>query len=1417
MSDIAIVGMACIFPGAPDLAAYWKNLRAGVDAIEDVPAGRWDPVFYDPASSSPDRFYCKRGGFIDTFARFDAASHGVMPVAARGAEPDQLLTLDVATRALADAGYDTRPFARDRTAVVLGRGNYAGAGRTRLEQHVRTAEQLVTCLRGLLPDLSEMDLARVKSEFQSQIAGIGPDAAIGLVPNLTASRIANRLDLNGPAFTVDAACASSLVAVDHACAELASKRCDLVLAGGVHLCHDEAFWSVFCQLGALSRSQRIRPFDRRADGILIGEGVGVVVLKRLEDAERDDDRIYAVIRGTGVASDGREASLMTPRVEGQLLALERAWSAAGIDRATIGLVEAHGTGTSAGDAAELATLARFFGPADSGAPRAGLGSVKSMIGHAMPAAGIAGLIKTALAVHHGVLLPSIHCEEPARGIDATRFRVVAQEEPWESREAPRRAGVNAFGFGGINAHVVIEQHAAASKPRALAARRAASPSEGSTTASGSEPFALFAADSRDELLALLDERREATGARAHRLAIIAPTPARLARARAIVEKGRPWRGREGIWYSSEGLVTGGGKVAFVFPGLDASFEPRVDDIAERFGLPLPACTVANGIEEIGVGIIGVNRLLYRVLGEIGVASDVMCGHSIGEWSAMIASGMVPEDAVEALIATARTGTLEVPGVVFAAAGCGVEQAERAILGLDRIGVSHDNCPHQVILCGDEGAIDVALARLREASILCQKLPFRSGFHSPLFEGHVGPHRENFSRVPIEAPRAEIWSATSVAPYPSDVSAIRSLALEHLVRPVKFRELIDALYARGVRVFVQVGTGSLANFIEDTLRGRAHLAISANVKERSGLAQLERLAQALFVEGLDPKWDRFGRVAPRDARPGAVLALGAPLVRMKTPLAAPARPRIEGASDGSELGAAFLASMDDILRAQTEVLESFAERARAPRRLGPREATITRTLSIETFPELIDHSFFRQPVGWANVADKHPVVPMTTLLELMIDAAHALVPERKVIGAEGLRASRWLAISTPIDARITSRFDGEARVAVTIDGYCEGTIVLGERYPTPPGADVEPLAGGVPAPHTARELYGDRWMFHGPAFQGIAHMGMVGDDAIRGTIEAGTARGALLDNAGQLFGYWVMIKNDTNRMAMPVMLDRVRFYGPPPSAGEHLDCTVRVRRHGEREVIADISLARGGAVWAAIEGWEDRRFDTDARLWAVMRYPEKNPLAEPRPEGFTLFADKYRSAPTRDQLARRFLGEEERAQYEKLGPRNQRAWLSGRIAAKDAVRDFLWNKGYSAMFPVEIAIHNDASGKPIVRSSGVTLDLRISIAHKEDIAVAIVAEGRDVGIDVEKIEPRSDGFIELSFREEELKILGSGDRDEWLTRMWAAKEAVAKAKGTGLVGDPRRFAIRDRVHERLLVDATWVETRRYGDFVIGWTS
>ncbi|MFT5431313.1 MAG: acyl transferase domain-containing protein, partial [Myxococcota bacterium] len=1399
--DIAIVGMACMFPGAPDLATFRHNLESGFDAITQVPAKRWDPVFYDPDSDAPDRFYCRRGGFIDEFASFDALGFGIMPIAAQGAEPDQLLALEVAAKALEDAGYKDRAFARDKAAVVLGRGNYIGAGMTRLEQHVRTAQQLVSALKTLVPGIQPAQLEAVKKEFQGQLGGYGPDTAIGLVPNLTASRIANRLDLHGPAFTVDGACASALLATDLAVKELVSGRADIALAGGVHLSHDVAFWSVFCQLGALSRSEQIRPFDKNADGLLIGEGLGIVVLKRLADAERDDDRIYAVIRGTGVSSDGREASIMQPRVDGQLLALDRAWSAAKADPSQVGFIEAHGTATPVGDDAEIRTLARFFGPADG--PRAGLGSVKSMIGHTMPAAGIAGLIKAALGVHSRQLLPSLHCDEPNPLIAESRFRVVRESEPWDT-DGPLLAGVNAFGFGGINAHVVLQSHG---QPKVTRRSRI-------DRGERAEEILRLGADSLEELITMLDSHQLASGGDGPcRLALVDPTPKRRAKARAAVKKGVTRRGRDGLWFTQKGLVSAGGQVAFMFPGVEAVMDPRISDVARHFDRPVPLDVGATALERQGVGVIAVGRLLHHALDRAGIEPDVICGHSIGEWSGMIASGIIPEAELDAFMETLAPGSLKVPGVVFAAAGASVDRVSALMGGLDGIEISHDNCPRQSICCGPEDQVDVLLERMRDDRILAQKLPFRSGFHSPVFAPYLDAHKAGLEQLRLESGDIPLWSATICEPYPTEPEDIRALALDHLVLPVRFRELTEALYRRGVRVFIQVGTGSLVGFVSDSLRGKDYLAMGANVAQRSGMNQLRRVAAALFVEGMDVELDALSapQSRPRSALP---LQLGVPLVQLKTALEGIRPPPAEPAADPVLAG--FDAVMRGVGDAQDAVLKAFEVRRRAENR-APTRAVTKRKLGVAQVPTLIDHSLIPQPPGWTNVSDRNPVVPMTMSIRMMIDAAEALSGLR-VIVVGNVRAYKWLVVEPAVEVEIDARQTAPNTIRVQITGFCEATMTMAAHYPPAPAPDPTPLTDPSSPAINASQFYSERWMFHGPAYQAVTRLDSIGADGIRGRLTALPAEGALLDAAGQLFGYWVMASTDHDRLAMPIKIEQLELYGPEPRAGASVDCMVWLRRLGAHDVRADLELVTNGRVWCRITGWDDWRFDTDDRIWPIMHRAENNLYANMEPEGFALLDDPPRSSATRDYLARRFLGQAEREQRANLPEPRQLAWLNGRMAAKDAVRYWLKKNGYGPSFPVEVAIRTAESGQPLVSVHGhPEFDLHCSIAHKDNVAVAAAREGGPVGIDVEKIETRPGSFVSAAFDPRELVLIAAEEnRDEWLTRLWSAKEAVGKARGTGLEGRPKALRVEARDGDRLRIGAVWVLTRLYRDYVIAIT-
>ncbi len=448
-SEVAIVGMAAIMPGAEDVRTFWENTLRGVDAITEIPADRWDwRDNYDPDPKAPDKIMSRWGGFIPEIP-FDPLRYGMPPSSVPSIEPMQLLTLEVVRRAIEDAGYRDRPFARERTAVVLGAGG--GAAQLAMGYAVRsylplieraTGEELSSC-RTLLPEWTE-------------------DSFPGILLNVAAGRVANRFDLGGANYTVDAACGSSLAAAAMAVRELESGAADVVILGGADTVQNPFTYLAFSKSHAFSPKGRCRPFDASADGIVISEGVAALVLKRRADAERDGDRIYAVIQGLGASSDGRAKGLTAPRLEGQVSALRRAYAKAGVSPATVGYVEAHGTGTAAGDLSEVGALSRVFSDAGAATGSCALGSVKSLVGHTKCAAGLAGLINASLALYHKVLPPTIGVVSPNPRADfaTSPFHLSTATRPWlhDGRVGPRRAGVSAFGFGGTNFHAVLEEY-----------------------------------------------------------------------------------------------------------------------------------------------------------------------------------------------------------------------------------------------------------------------------------------------------------------------------------------------------------------------------------------------------------------------------------------------------------------------------------------------------------------------------------------------------------------------------------------------------------------------------------------------------------------------------------------------------------------------------------------------------------------------------------------------------------------------------------------------------------------------------------------------------------------------------------------------------------------------------------------------
>jgi acyl transferase domain-containing protein/phosphopantetheinyl transferase len=908
---IAIVGMSCLFPGAPDVDAFWANILGKVDAVSAPPPGAWDAdVYYDPSFEDTDKTYCRRGGYLGSLTTFDPLAHGIPPVSV-GGEPDQWLALQLATDALADTGWDELPErVRARTGIVLGKGTYLNGGNAIAVQRGLVVGQTLEILRRLHPEYTDADIDLLRDEMKRALPPLGPERVPGLIPNIVVGRIANRLDLMGPTYTVDAACASSLVAVDLAMRDLRDGACDLVLAGGSQVWMPVPTLSLFCQLGALSRTEQIRPFDANADGTLLGEGIGMVVLKRLSDARRDGDRVYATILGVGIASDGRGVGVMAPRVEGETLALRRAYDAAGVSPATVELIEAHGTATPVGDVVEIDALTQVFGGRDGALPRCALGTVKSMISHTIPASGIAGIIKLALSLHHRVLPPTLHCDEPnpKLGIERTPFYINTETRPWiHGGRVPRRAGINAFGFGGINAHAVLEEVEETGD-------RVHLPWDSEVVLFESETPAGLA-DAARELAGRLEEpgrlrlsdvaftssRRVGRAATPLRLAVVATS---LADLRAKLDKAverlerpgcRRIKGMSGIYYESEPLGRDG-KVVLVFPGEGAQYPGMLADLCLRFPevraafddvhrdfddhprddlcsdwvFPRPAFTEAERREatrrlmEMDIAVEAVlcsNDGMHRLLRRLGLRADAYVGHSTGELSAAHAAGVLQIDDDERRAAfsvavnrcyAAATEDDELPRAVLLAVAAEREQVEAVAREAGgELYVAMDNCPHQAVIAGEPAAAERALRIIERDGLIHERLPYDRAVHTPRFAPYAERLRHVFDATDVGAARTPLYSCTTGGPYPDDVALIRELLVEHWVSPVEFRRTIEALHDGGARVFVECGPrGNMTAFIEDILRGREHCAVPADVQRRSGITQLNHLVARLSTHGVD---------------------------------------------------------------------------------------------------------------------------------------------------------------------------------------------------------------------------------------------------------------------------------------------------------------------------------------------------------------------------------------------------------------------------------------------------------------------------------------------------------------------------------------------------------------------------------------
>jgi acyl transferase domain-containing protein/NADP-dependent 3-hydroxy acid dehydrogenase YdfG/acyl carrier protein len=858
---IAIVGMAGLFPMARNYRDYWQNILDAVDCTTDVPETHWRPAdYFDPTPSTdpshPDTTYCTRGGFVPE-TRFAPGEFGLPPNQLEVTTTVQLLSLVVARDLLRDAGAVTDTgnagwYDPARTGVTLG-----VTGPMPLT-HPMAARLETPVLKEVVRScgLSDADAEAIAQKYLMAFPPWEENTFPGLLGNVTAGRIANRFDLGGMNCAVDAACASSLSALRMAAAELSEGRADMMITGGCDTENTVFGYMCFSRTQALSKGGKIKPFDDTADGTLVGEGIGLLALKRLADAERDNDRVYAVVRGIGSSSDGRFGSIYAPRASGQELALRRAYTDAGVSPATVELFEGHATGTAVGDRTELTALGAVLGEATDERGYAAIGSVKSQIGHTKGAAGTASLMKLALALRHKVLPPTINIDTPNTALEGHALYPNTVTRPWirDPRRPVRHAAGSAMGFGGTNFHVVLSE---------------ASPERPATAHRGPRAH-VWHAPSRAELLAALDgapSEGEIPASDA-RLGFVSRTDEEaaalldIARSTLAASTEDSWSHPRGIWFRAAALGGrdgGGVQVAALFAGqgsqyvemgrqaaidlppvgaafdaANAGFADAGADTLAAAVFPPPSFTADPAAREEAlrrteyaqpaIGALAAGQ--YDVLRSFGLAPTGFLGHSYGELTALWAAGALSDDDFHAL-SRARGRAMappEDPGYdpgTMAAVSASREVVEEVLTGIEGAVVCNHNAPSQVVIGGSASDVAAAVAAFAERGVSAKELPVAAAFHTAHVDHAVEAFRTAVSAVEIGPPAGLLVANSPGAVYGDDVAANREVLAEQLRRPVEFVAGLERLAADGATVFVEFGPKKvLTGLVERTLGERA---------------------------------------------------------------------------------------------------------------------------------------------------------------------------------------------------------------------------------------------------------------------------------------------------------------------------------------------------------------------------------------------------------------------------------------------------------------------------------------------------------------------------------------------------------------------------------------------------------------------
>lgn len=907
---IAVVGMGCRFPGGADPEQFWSLLSQGGDAVDEIPPDRWDVTrFYDPDPEASGKMYARNGGFIDDVAGFDPAFFGITPREALAMDPQQRLLLELGWEALDDAAIDRARLAALRAGLFVGLSNY-----DYIQAHVHSGDpERITAYSGS-----------------------------GVMFSTAAGRLSYFHDFHGPCLTIDTACSSSLVALHLAIQSLRRGEVDLALAGGVSLMLSPDSMIALCKVKALAADGRSRAFDAAANGYGRGEGGGLLVLKRLADAERDGDRVLAVLAGSAVNHDGRSNGLTAPNGLAQQAVIRAALADAGLAPDAVDYIEAHGTGTALGDPIEVNALQQVFGQRPPGRPLL-LGSVKTNIGHTEAAAGIAGLIKLILSLGHRTIPASLHFTNPSPHIDwaAGNVQVTAAPTPWPDQGRVRVAGISSFGLSGTNAHLIVT----APPPLAVDATPepvadpvhilplSAASSEGLKAVRAR--FDALLASRADTDLADLCHTAASRSSLRYRDAMVGSTVAALRAGlveRSTPETVGPGPGKGIVFlFSGQGShdVAMGRDLYRRYPVFRAAFDRCAAALGPEYGPPLVERLYGDAASEEDLrrtelaqpALFAVQYALTALWAAWGITPAALIGHSVGEFAAACAAGIIaPETGIRLVAERGRLMQALPPGGAMAAVFAPAEIVVPAVIDHTReVTLAAINEPGAVTISGSEAAVTKALARLARDRIDGRRLAVSHAFHSPLMEPMVGAFEAAVGAIDFAPARLPFYSTVTGEALPPRQKLPPDYWSRQIRQPVQFLGAVRAAARDGYTVFLEIGPGdTLTALARASLDPEAVGPLVASLRKgRPAWTGIATAAASLYRAGIDLVWSEVN--APFAGRKVALPTY--PFQRQRFWMeVAPLRPG-SGAAPISEQ-----TKLPDVPPTRTETMQSLTERA-----------------------------------------------------------------------------------------------------------------------------------------------------------------------------------------------------------------------------------------------------------------------------------------------------------------------------------------------------------------------------------------------------------------------------------------------------------------------------------------------------------